>query len=596
MVTKRKWTSILMEYIKTYYFIIGTIFFTGIKILLAGRLPAAMIIRSYHDDLLMVRMGNSILDGNWLGAYDSNTLVKGMMYPLFLAVSNKMGFTYHYSLTLLYVIACMIFCAAISHIVKKKGLLLLLYIVLLFNPASMDVSSFQRIYRCSLTPAQVLMVFGGFWGLYFSVCRKNKTGVGWALLAGMSLFFFWNTREDSVWMLPFVGVLTVVSLITFIYNKVKAKNRNKWNIATGIFVLLLPILVLKCGNLLIAYENNTHYGIFTVNELNDSNFSEVMKCLYAVEPKEDIQWVSVTREKLQRIYEVSPSLCSIQEILEERMDDWDHLDRTPGDHEVENGWFFWALRDAVQRAGYYKSAKSADDFYGNVADEIKSALDCGTLEAQKTMPSALMPPWKAAYIKEFLYAVKESVLYLFQFLDTEAQYWVSEVSSREDYEIYQEFHRLTRSPISINVQPDIKNMQGLNASKSDVHPFDYEKYVGRVNRIVGLYQKFNMIFGIVAGLFYLYLLMLVFRRAGSDRWIGDQFLILTSFIASLLVLVFGVSYNHTFSCNSIHSLYYSGAYSLILAYEGLAFCFGSTVAAQFIHIRKMKDGDSPWMS
>ena len=404
------------------------------------------------------------------------------------------------------------------------------------------------------------------------------------------------TREDSVWILPFVGVVTIVSLSTFIYNKVKAKDSNKWNIVAGIFALLLPIFMLKCGNLLIAYENNTHYGIFTVNELNDSNFSEVMKCLYAVKPEEDLQWVSVTREKLKRIYEISPSLCSIKEILEERMDDWDHLDRTPGDHEVENGWFFWALRDAVQRAGYYKSAKSANDFYGNVADEIKSALDYGTLESQITMPSALMPPWKANYIKEYLHAIKDSILFLFQFLDTEAQYWVSEVKNREDYEIYQEFQRLTGSPISINVHADIKNEQGSEVFEEDVYSLDYEKRVARVNRIVGLYQKFNRILGIAAGLFYLHLLVLVLRSIRSDRWIWDQFLILSSLMASLLVLVIGVSYNHTFSCSSIHSLYYSGAYSLILAYEGLAFCFESAVAAQFMYTRKMKDGDNPWIS
>lgn len=562
---KSKRIGIRISSVRNYYFMICMFFFTGIKFFLTDQLPIAMILNSVHDDLLMVRIGNSILDGNWLGPYDSNTLVKGVMYPLFLAVTNKLGFTSNQSLTLLYVAACMIFCIAVKPIVKKKYLLLFLYVVLLFNPASMNVSSFQRIYRCSLTPAQVLLVFGSFWGLYFSVCRKDKSGIGWALLAGGSLFFFWNTREDSVWILPFVSILTIISIMVFLRRKIRLCNVRKWNFVSGMAVLVLPMVLLKCGNLLIAYENDIHYGVFVVNELNDSRFSEAMKAIYAVKPKEDKQWVAVTREKLQRIYEISPSLSRIKKILEERMDAWDYLDRTPGDHEVENGWFFWAFRDAVQQAGYYQSAKAADEFYGSVADEIQNALDSGILEAQKTMPSALMPPWNAAYKKEYFQAIKQSILFLFHFSDTDAQYWVSEITSQEDYDHYQEYRTLVKSPKSITSRTD--------TIYSDAYDPFFEQQVRRVNRMIRLFQKYNFIIGVAAGCFYLRLLVFTIKKGRSDQWLWDFFLVVTSMIASLFVLVIGVSYNHTFSCDSIRSLYYAGAYSLILPFEALMICF-----------------------
>ena len=570
------WNSALKRYIRKYYFVTGMIFFTIIKFFLTDQLPVAMILDSYHDDLLMVRMGNSILNGNWLGPYHSNTLVKGVMYPLFLAVSNKIGLTSNQSQSLLYIAACMIFYIAVRPVVNKKYMLLLLYVILLFNPASMNISSFQRVYRCSITPAQVLLVFGSFWGLYFSVCKKGRIGIGWSFLAGCSLFFFWNTREDSIWILPFVCVVTIISISVLLYKKIKLEKTEKWNFVRRIFSLLLPILLLKSGNLFLSYQNYIYYGIFTVNELNDSNFSEAMKKLYAVKSKESMQWVSVTREKMRRIYEVSPSLYSIKEILESRMDDWDHLDRTPGDHEVENGWFFWALRDAVQQAGYYQSAKTADDFYKNVADEIQSALDSGALEAQKIMPSALMPPWNAAYWKEYLNAVKESVLYLFHFVDTNAQYWVSEICSREDYDNYMEYNRLIKSPKSISINTNI------NITYSDEDHIFFEREVGRVNRIAGCYQNYNFIISIAAGFCYLYLLVYVCKIGRFQQGIWDLFLVLSSLSASLFVLIIGVSYNHTFSCDSIRSLYYSGAYSLILPFEVLSLCFGGNAVLKFI--------------
>ena len=36
-----------------------------------------------------------------------------------------------------------------------------------------------------------------------------KKQLPWAVLTGMALAFFWQIREDSVWILPFIAVMTV---------------------------------------------------------------------------------------------------------------------------------------------------------------------------------------------------------------------------------------------------------------------------------------------------------------------------------------------------------------------------------------------------
>ena len=81
---------------------------------------------------------------------------------------------------------------------------------------------------------------------------------------------------------------------------------------------------------------------------------------------EDIPYVSVSRAKLKRLYEISPSLKKIEPFMEEQMDIWSRIDCQAGDGEVEDGWFFWAFREAVFRAGYYETAKTADGFYREV--------------------------------------------------------------------------------------------------------------------------------------------------------------------------------------------------------------------------------------
>ena len=162
IITEIRSADRLILYMKKYYLVFGIVFFSIIKFLMVNQLPLAMNLYSNHDGYLMISLGNSILNGEWLGTYNNRTLVKGFAYPLFLAISNQVGISCNDALIVLYMVACIVFCAAMRYVVKKKWMLLVLYIVLLFNPASMDFMSFQNIYRCSLTPAQVLLIFGSF--------------------------------------------------------------------------------------------------------------------------------------------------------------------------------------------------------------------------------------------------------------------------------------------------------------------------------------------------------------------------------------------------------------------------------------------------
>ena len=57
-----------------------------------------------------------------------------------------------------------------------------------------------------------------------------------------------------------------------------------------------------------------------------------------------------------------------------------------------------------QMRGYYCDAKTADEFYSKVAVEIETAFEEGStiIEKQKTMPSALMSPWREGYFSKIV--------------------------------------------------------------------------------------------------------------------------------------------------------------------------------------------------
>ena len=77
--------------------------------------PQEVIARSApHDDTLFVGLALNILQGEWLGAYNQFTLMKGSGYPLFIALSNLLGLPLILSQELLYLGSC--FLLSLIHI------------------------------------------------------------------------------------------------------------------------------------------------------------------------------------------------------------------------------------------------------------------------------------------------------------------------------------------------------------------------------------------------------------------------------------------------------------------------------------------------
>jgi len=74
----------------------------------------------------------------------------------------------------------------------------------------------------------------------------------------------------------------------------------------------------------------------------------------------------------------------------------------------------------------------------------------------------------------------------------------------------------------------------------------------------------GLIIGIVSLILYVILSFITLFR---NRNYMDRWLIISSVLASYLVLSLGVSYNHISSCQSINTLYLSGAYPLILIFD-----------------------------
>ena len=352
-----------------WFLLLMTIF----RVLAGLRIPYMILADQRYDDRMLFENAYDLLSGVWLGSYDSYTLAKGIGYPLFLVLAKKLCLPYSVLLALLQAAGAWLFVRAVSVRWRNPYGQALLYLLLLFSPISLTQLVTQRLYRMAIVPGMVLIVFSGMIGLTLRKEQPLKKQLSWALLTGLALAFFWQIREDSIWILPFIAVMSVwnVGYVILILHK----KLNKKALLAHCLTMLLPILLLFGANMGISAVNRIHYGVFLTNDRTEGNFAELMSLLYHLDSNtENSTDIWISRDTIRQAEDASPTLQQIRPLLDSYVEDWSTRDgEIPGDH------FSWVLRDAVQDSGFAPDAVSAQTFYGNVLAELQAALAQGTL-------------------------------------------------------------------------------------------------------------------------------------------------------------------------------------------------------------------------
>ena len=330
-----------------------------------------------YDDRMMFENAGNLINGVWLGDYNSYTLSKGISYPLFLVLARKLFLPYSALLSLLQAAGAGLFVRALSLRLQNPYGRAALYLLLLFSPVSLTLLVTQRLYRMAIVPGMVLLVFSGMIGLTLRKDQPLKRQLPWALLTGFALAFFWQIREDSVWIMPFIAVMTVWNIgyvILVLHNRISRKQ-----ILLHCLVLILPMFLLFVGNSGIAAINALHYGVFLTNDRTEGSFAELMSLFYRLESDTTVSsdiWIS--RDTIAKAENVSPTLQQLYPLLDTYVEDWATANgEIPGDH------FSWVLRDAVQDSGYAEDAVSAQNFYNSVFSELLTAIDQNELSLKQ---------------------------------------------------------------------------------------------------------------------------------------------------------------------------------------------------------------------
>lgn len=428
------------------------------KQFLVYNLPIMAVPRGIHDDWIMVHMADALRNGQWLGEYNDLTLTKGMFFPLYLAVINFLHLSYLNVTAILYTVSCMLFVYALRPLLKKDWACLVLYLVLLWNPVSYSVQAFQRVYRNSISYIQVLLIFGGLLALWLRRREPVRKQLLWLLTAAAGMVSFFYTREDAIWVEPFLIVFVLVYLGTmfFLWRKEHAKAY-----AVKAVLVLLPFLCVWGAGQLIAQENYNHYNIRLTNELQKGGFAEMYKSMMAVKPEEDIPGVTMTREKVARMCDECPTLKELEPYIHSSRLYWAGSEENEKDWEVRDGWVFWIFRTALMQAGYYTDGETVNRVCLQIRDELETAMDEGRLTRQATMPSTYMSPWREGYLGDLFGALGKAIAYTTTYDEMETLVYL--YSEPDDNGGIPLFERITGDK-AVWYESDLVEMAGWYAS------------------------------------------------------------------------------------------------------------------------------------
>lgn len=488
------------------------------------RTPIYALANYKHDDLLLVTLAQHLQEGEWLGPYNNLTLVKGISFPVFLALCNRFCIPYLFGMGLFYTGAVILFVTAVREQISNRWVQLGIYLFLLYSPAMLSVDTQQRVYNCALVPGAILLVFAGVLGVFFRRHRSWKTVLVWSCFLGFVFPFFWHLRNDTMWMLPFV--LTGTGIIIFCIIK---KNGFHKGTAVKSLICLIPVLTLVFSNLMIAGINQKHYGLFVVNDRSGSSEAEFISRLMEMDEKSENPNVWVSQNAMKKAVEVSPALQEIQPQIEEMFQSgWASGGEIVGDIVV------WAFRDAMEAAGYYQgNAPETDAFYKRATAELDQAYEDGRLHKDGLLHlSALSKGISWKDVPTLVKRIKSSFLAAVNARYAEVQ--LKKASGNRDHIRY------------------FEAMTGANALYPDGKTVDSEYYqtlrvAGISQKIIHIYQAVGwalfLLSAIVFG-FFAYRMIGEIRKKQYEIW--NLWLIVSGILLTVLIFWFIVNWFTTF--------------------------------------------------
>ena len=417
------------------------------------------------------------------------------------------------------------------------------------------------MYRNAIIPSLVIFIIAGYLNLFFTrndgISKKRFiTSIG----IGIIFAVFWRTREDSIWILPYVFFMSIVLLISIL---IKNKKITKEFFMT-LLILIVPFVITFAYTNVLSYINYKNYGVYTV--YNNEQYNKAIKSLKKVKKYDYYDNIDFTTAKLKKVSEVTV-LSNIYESLEGLVYGYSLFDSSLLEGEVVNGWFPWALRGALNQNGYYENAQETNNFYYTLHVQIEEALKNGTLEKEDVKPDI------SSLLKDIFCEVGNVFTALFEYYDIEFHADKVEYNSSYEYK-YEMYAKYTNNKFYIyntETGEDIYYQENMENYEENITP-----KINIIKQLIEIYKVVSTSLFIIGCVLYLVLSIIVIVNLFKKKFENLEIWIMSSgILGAMLSLIFGIAYETAFNANVITAMYLSAVYPLMII-------FGSVLIGSFI--------------
>ncbi len=343
---------------------------TYMRIYLGASIPLLLQADAKYDDYLLVHYADSIYNNNWLGDYSHTTYLKVASSSVLMVIGRVLGLDYGLGLALLYVVSVAILVLSLNKLIDNKIWTVCTYVFLLFSPIMFHAENVQKIYRGGYIVSLSLLVIAGTVGIFASSKESLSNLIKWTILESICLPIFWFLKEDSMWLLLFVCVGMLISIVSIVINKANKS-------LVRILLCIIPLFVLMCSRFAYSEKNYTEYALRAETDRSGTAFADVISdLLHIKDASEDTSWV--TRDALHKACSASATLGTIEDTLMEVYDA-----RSEQNGNVDGDFVIMAIREAASEEGIYNTnAAGTEQFYRNIDNELKQAFAEGFLERE----------------------------------------------------------------------------------------------------------------------------------------------------------------------------------------------------------------------
>lgn len=347
------------------------------KLYLIWDIPLRLIPSLTQDDYFFISAADHLVHGEWLGSYDSNTLVKSPIYSFFIAVNWFTGLPLKIGEYVFYAFAVILVFRALRGVFRSSYLLLFICCAILLMPY-IEVNA--RVERATVYSALCLYFLASFVSLIRALDDRIIKLLFASIASGVSMFAVYYARNEGVWILPFVGIIGFYILLKLY----KQYSQREFLTRSIISMMFIPVFF----GLYIALisMNYSHYGVSIVSDLDTANSKDAYSALYRVIPEKYVPYLAVDSVTRDKIYEVSPSFRMLKNEIETSAKKpnhgCNHYPQTCGDISI--ALFHWIVRDAMVKVGAYDSPLKAEQLYQSIATEINTACQEGRLNCEES--------------------------------------------------------------------------------------------------------------------------------------------------------------------------------------------------------------------